>query len=163
MKSFKLRKYVYASALLTMAMGCNRRNYNAHEYHAPVETPVPVPEGSYSDPRAATPERFTPAGENADNSVPGVQDENSVNNLEKSAAGLPQGYFHCPPPSVTPPSATTVEDVKGGALSAINCPPGDPNASSTRTGLPGTPSTMGRGGEHPGNGESNKTNINVHE
>ncbi|HYX34556.1 MAG TPA: hypothetical protein VE954_15750 [Oligoflexus sp.] len=139
---------IVVSASLALIIGCNRRPYQSPEYHAPEETPVPVPEGAYSDPAATTPKRFTPAGNESKSKV-GTKDESAANNVEGTGSTLPQGYFHCPPPGVTPPSATTVEDVMDGALSAINCPPGDPNASSTRTGLPGTPSTMGTGGEHP--------------
>gem|GEM_PF-4564290 len=125
-----IRTCICLYAFCAMIVGCNRKNYQAHEYNPPLSTPVPVPGGEYSNPAAATPELVAPL----------YQDRKIPDDGKAAQNNLPGYYFNCPPPGTTPPSATVVE--KGSALSAIDCPPGDPNASNTRTGLPGTPGTI---------------------
>lgn len=141
MRVFIPRTYLYACALVAAAVGCNRRNQD--DQHNKLQQSVPVPSDPYSNPAAATPERFTPAGEKENSGTQAADDA-----AEAGKDNLPQGYFHCPPPGTTPPSATTVEGTPGSDLTAIDCPPGDPNASSTRTGLPGTPSPTEPGTEN---------------
>jgi hypothetical protein len=142
MTIYRFRTYAGLILLQILPLGCNRKNYEAHEYHAPLSTPAPVPEGEYSSPAATTPAQVAPVNQTAK-----VPDDDKA-----AQKNLPGYYFHCPPPGTTPPSAPMVKD--GSLLNAVDCPPGDPNASTSQVGLPGTPaltkeSTLYKKGDHP--------------
>ncbi|WP_141732870.1 hypothetical protein [Oligoflexus tunisiensis] len=112
--------YLFTSVLVAMTIGCNRQNQQATRDPTPLNVPEPMPEGPYSDPAATSPgSREARADESADS---------AQNNLN-------QGYFHCPPPGTTPPSDNNVE--QNGRMDPIDCPPGDPNSSTSIIGIPG--------------------------
>ncbi len=133
MRIHMLRNCICLCALHAFFVGCNRKTYQANEYNAPLTTPVPVAEGDYSNPAASTPAQVAPI--NQDSKVP--DDETVEQN------SLPGYHSHCPPPGTTPPSADVVKE--GSSIEAIDCPPGDPNAASSRMGLPGTPAESEEG------------------
>jgi hypothetical protein len=113
---------IFTCTMLVTGFACNRRqNYQPNDHAVPLNTPMPVPEGAASDPAAAS---------------PGARTEE----LNSKAAGdtLPDGYVHCPPQGVTPPSATTTANTGGADISPVDCPPGDPNASTYQIGIPGS-------------------------
>jgi hypothetical protein len=110
-----LQTCLFPSVLLALMLGCKEQE--ATRDPTPLNVPEPVAGGPYSSPAATSPgSRAAQTGENTEGS------------------NLNQGYFHCPPEGTTP--ASTSHANRDEKLAPIDCPPGDPNASTAIIGIP---------------------------